>query len=289
MQTQISNKAVLVSLRISCWIPSKTDKQVTSEVILAKAAASDAGAFKKNVLPEAAYRPLQAMSQNIRRFHYNLTSPWLDEGARILPAELQQEYADKMRQLRGEYAALVTQQFNDTAYDGYIAEAKLRLGAMFNPNDYPTAEQVRAKYGVSVVFTPLPESEDFRLKLNNDIVDEMKAQYEAELKNHETVIKRDIYARLGAKVGHLSKKLKDFDASGGEGKRLHGTLIEGVRDICRLIPALNIHDDPEIEQIKNETLARVARWEIDTIKDDEAVRKEVVTDADAILRSMGLA
>lgn len=289
MQTQISNKAVLVSLRISCWIPSKTDKQVTSEVILAKAAASDAGAFKKNVLPEAAYRPLQAMSQNIRRFHYSLTSPWLDEGARILPAELQQEYADKMRQLRGEYAALVTQQFNDTAYSGYVAEAKSRLGAMFNPGDYPTSKQVREKYGVSVVFTPLPQSSDFRLKLNDDIVEAMKSQYETELKNHAVVIKRDIYSRLGEKVGHLSAKLKDFDASGGEGKRLHGTLIEGVRDICRLIPALNILGDPEIEKIKNETLARVARWDIDTVRDDEAVRKEVVTDADAILKSMGLA
>jgi hypothetical protein len=52
---------------------------------------------------------------------------------------------------------------------------------------------------------------------------------------------------------------------------------------------LNITGDTEVEQIKNEALARLARWDIETIRDDEAVRKEVITDADEILRSMGLA
>lgn len=287
----IHTKAALVSLTISSWAPTKKDTSVTQEILSAKSAASNAGTFRKNVLPEAAYRPIQAMAQNIRRTHYQMTLPWMDDGSRILPADLQQEYADTMRRMKAEFEALVRTQFEETAYAGYVAEAQGRLGSLFNPLDYPTVEQAREKFGVKIVFTPLPQSSDFRLSLNSEQMEEMKASLEAELAAVESKTKREIYSRLGEKISHLSAKLTEFDKAEGEGvtRRLHGTLIENIREVCRLIPGLNITGDSEVERIKNEALARLARWDIETIRDDEAVRKEVITDADAILRSMGLA
>ena len=294
-QTKIQRNASLANLTISLWNPTKKDASVTHEILVAKSASSDAGTFRKNVLPEAAYRPLQALAQNIRRFHYTMTHPWLDDGARILPSMFQMEYADKLRGFRDQFHDLVNTQFSDTAYAGYIAEARGRLGAMFNPADYPTASEARAKFGVRVTFLPIPDSGDFRLNLNKDLLEEMEASLKDQIKEVETRTKREIYGRLGEKVQHLSNKLEEFDTEmlDEEGnpitRRLHGTLIENIREVCRLIPGLNITEDPEVEKIKNETLARIGRWDIDTIRDDEAIRKEVIQDADSILKAMGLA
>lgn len=294
-KTNIHRNAALANLTISLWNPTKRDASVTREILVAKSASSDAGTFRKNVLPDAAYRPLQALAQNIRRFHYTMTHPWLDDGARILPAVFQMEYADKLREFRNQFQQLVEQQFSDTAYAGYINEAKSKLGAMFNPADYPTAEEARAKFGVRVTFLPLPESGDFRLDLNKDQLAEMQESLTAQLAEVESRTKREIYERLGEKISHLNTKLAAFDAEelDADGnpvtRRLHATLIENIREVCRLIPGLNITEDPEVEKIKNETLARIGRWDIDTIRDDEEVRKEVMQDADSILRAMGLA
>ncbi len=287
----IQTKAVLVNLNISTWLAAKTDKKVTLEVLASNSASSDAGNFRKYVLPDGAYRPIQALAQNIRRWHYSMTLPWMEDGTRILPAALQMEYADKLREFKAEFDSLVATQFSDTAYAGYVAEAQTKLGNLFNPGDYPAPDKARAKFGVRVTFLPLPEVGDFRLDLNADQLAEMKASLEAQLGDVESRTKREIYSRLGEKVAHLSAKLTEFDKADADGvtRRLHGTLIENIREVCRLIPGLNITGDPEVEKIKNEALARLARWEIETIRDDEAVRKEVIHDADAILKSMGLA
>ena len=286
----IHTKAIIVNLNISIWLAAKTDKAVTLEVLASKSAASDSGNFRKYVLPDGAIRPLQALAQNIRRWHYSMTVPWMEDGSRILPAALQMEYADKLREFKGQFESLLDTQFSDTAYAGYVAEAQAKMGSLFNPNDYPAPDKARAKFGVRVTFLPLPEVGDFRLDLHADQIAEMKASLEAELGQVESRTKREIYSRLGEKVGHLSAKLTEFDKADADGVTvLHGTLIENIREVCRLIPGLNITGDPEVERVKTEALSRLARWAIETLRDDEAVRKEVIHDADALLKSMGLA
>ena len=81
----LNKKAILVTLSLSSFSPRKTDKRVTSQVLNQHSAASDAGKFVKNLLPDEAIEPIKKLDGEIRQFHYNNTVPWCDDGLRLLP------------------------------------------------------------------------------------------------------------------------------------------------------------------------------------------------------------
>jgi len=71
------------------------------------AAASDAGKFVKNLLPDEAIEPIKKLDGEIRQFHYDNTVPWGDDGLRLLPILRYDPYMEKMRQNRAARETLV--------------------------------------------------------------------------------------------------------------------------------------------------------------------------------------
>ena len=54
----LKDRAILITLGLSAFAPRKTDKRVTTEVLNKHGAGHDAGRWIKNLLPEAALRPI---------------------------------------------------------------------------------------------------------------------------------------------------------------------------------------------------------------------------------------
>lgn len=296
MKTKIKSihaKAVLVEVNISFWNPVVADGSASTELHQLMDAESDAGQYTKNLLPKAAFSPIRNLSQRIRRWHYQLTLPWSDKGARILPALLQGKYGDGFRQHAAAYNALVGQQFSKESYEYYKAQAKQKLGKMYSEKQYPSLDKVLAKYGIRARYSPLPKSNDFRTHLGDNVspeqIAEMAESVDDRLESIAEESREELCARLGAQLKHLTTTLKEYGKDDGKQRRLHGSLLENLRELCDLIPALNIADDEKVEDARAEVVARIAKRDIETLRDDEEMRNEVVADADEILKSLGLA
>jgi len=289
----IHSKAVLVELNISCWTPVVPDVSATADLHSLLQAGSEAGQYVKNLLPKAAFAPLRNLSQRIRRWHYELTLPWSDGGSRILPAMLQGKYADEFRDYAHQYRGVVDQQFSAESYEYYKDQQRHKLGRMFNPTQYPSIEAVRSKYGIRVRYSPLPKSDDFRTHLGDNLpssrVDGMAQTLDERLESLGKESSEEINSRLRAQLQHFTRTLKEYGKDDGKNRRLHASLLENLRELCDLIPGLNVFEDPVIEQARSEVVARITQRDIETLRDDEEMRKEVVADADEILKSLGLA
>ena len=271
---------MLVDLTIHQYDASKTDKAVTREVLAKHNASSSAGRFNKRLLDEAATKAISSCAAALRAFHYSRTLPWLNDGPRILSSELFEEYALGLRRHKTEFERLADQFAID--FPQHVEHARLTRNGLFNIADYPRPDQIRSKFGVEVNWFPLPDGGDFRINLGDEVLAEMQSSLEETKQEALKQARNDIYKRLAERLNQVSSQFGDPD------RRVFDSTITGLRELCRLIPALNVTADPQLEALRVVCLERIAQHEPEQIRNDDTLRANTAKAADDILRSMGL-
>jgi hypothetical protein len=77
---KLSEKAMLVNLKISVWTARKFDPKVTQEIERSHNTRGDIGRFNKALVSLKSVKKYQVIAGEIRTFHYANTLPWGDEG-----------------------------------------------------------------------------------------------------------------------------------------------------------------------------------------------------------------
>lgn len=273
----LREKAVLVNLKIRSWSGRKFDKKVTAEVNEKHGATNDAGRYNKLVLAKDALKEIKKIENKIRTFHYENTSPWGDDGARILKISRHQEYTSEINKMKMDLETELEKFIS--LYPEYIEQARLRLNRMFNAEDYPSADILREKFEIKVSFLPLPNLEDFRVTLGNDQVKEICENVEAQIKDANTEIAKDLYSRLFDTVNHMVERLS------GE-NTFRNSLVGNIIKVVNLIPKLNINDDPKIEELKKNVEEKLTALSADEIRSNGAVKERVLNDAKDCLKDI---
>lgn len=281
MNNDIRGGALLVRLSISKFAPTRRDKSATSEVLVAKQASRGAAEVRKRLLPKEAVDPVLKVEREIRATHYTHTLPWDDEGLRLLPVDNWATYVDEMQALRVRWDNRVDE-FIDS-YEDYRQQAMADLGLLFDASDYPAAGEVRGKFIFDTMMYPLPSGDDFRLHMQDDDLDELRSKLDQRVNSAVDEARLDLYNRLAERLNRVSERLSDPDHV------FRDSLIEGLQDLLHLIPNLNVTKDPELEELRLETLRRVAPHAAQDLRDDDTLRDQVKNAADEILRKMGLA
>src|SRR5256885_4656475 len=111
----LNERAMLVALNFSCWLPVRIDRRVTRETAERYGIAQTMGNYQKHCINpnEATYKAVRTAMGKMRTDYYWYTLPWLHNGARILSAPVFQEYSEVIRKH--------THDVND-AINAFIAE-----------------------------------------------------------------------------------------------------------------------------------------------------------------------
>ena len=131
----ISDRAMLARLSIRQWTARKLDKRITREVNRQYGAAANAGNYNKMLVDSPLLAAVEKVRGQAREFHLQNTLPWLDNGARILPAKHFLEYSNVMRGLRERFEAAAAE--FSANYSQFVDDARRSLGDLFDPEDYP--------------------------------------------------------------------------------------------------------------------------------------------------------
>lgn len=274
----LSEKAMLAKLSISQWSARKHDKGATKEVISNHGAQDGTGKFSKVLIEKNAIKAIQTASNSARTFHYENTLPWNDSGFRILPSKNFQRYSEGMRSLKGDFESAVSDFLKD--YSWYRQSAQYQLGSLFNSSDYPDDSKISGKFNFDTEINPLPDANDFRVSLQSNDVDRIKRDIENKVNANVNLAVNDLWQRLFDAVNHMAAKLADKDAI------FRNSLINNLCELCDLLPALNITDDPKIEEMRREIESRLCSFEPDQLRENEIERQKAATEADAIAQIM---
>lgn len=277
----ISASAVLVELNVSNWGASKLDRNVTDTVNANHNATRDASKVYKNLVAGSSLcSDIAKYAARIRLYHNEMTLPWANKGARLLPVKLMLEYKQHITNMRIAYETMCNNFY--AQYPSIVANARNNLQAMFKAEDYPTLDEVKEKFGFNLVFSPLPESGDFRLDVANDDLKDLQDSYEADFNNRLAEAVRTPWEKLHKELLALSTKLHDEEGVDTK-KRYHDSLLENPQEMCRLLTALNVTNDPKLEEARRDLERALLGVEMEDIKESEVIRSDVKARVDAIL------
>ena len=275
----LSNDAMLVTLRIQGWSARCYDRKASQFVAVRHDADASAGRYNKRLLPKVALASLNATLNEARKTHYHHTLPWDDVGARLLPVANYERYTgtldrliERMRTERSRFIA---------DYDNQVRRAKLDLGRLFSEDDYPSREELLGRFSARYRIVPVPDSGHFLAELANGESDRVRRDIQKDVTQRLNGALADLYRRLGEAVGHVCERLTEDE--NGKPKVFRDSLIENLRELVDIVPRLNVFRDEQLNALCLEVQNRIACVEPNVLRPsaefDPAVRRRVKRDA----------
>lgn len=274
----IQNDAMIVHLSISRWTARKYDKAVTQKVLMDYSAGEDVGRFNKALVAKSALNAIDRAVTSARSYHYEQTLPWDDSGGRLLPMENFMQYTKDMRKFRENFDQAVKDFVEN--YPKYRDDAEECLKDMFNPEDYPSANDIERKFYFGTSIDPVPHSADFRVKLQKKDKTRLEKELEDRVNARLQTATEDLYQRLSGVTRRFVDTLSNPDAI------FRDSLVDNAKELVNLLPRLNLTNNAELEGLRKEIASKLASCEPDNLRKVPEIRQKAVQDAEAILAKM---
>jgi hypothetical protein len=277
----ISSSSVLVELNISVWTANKLDKDATNKLTYENRATVDAAQVRKNLMAGTTLRKdIADFAAGCRLWHNARTLPWSDRGPRLLPTSLFLPYKTEANERRDTFMRM-TDKFR-VEYPKMLETRELAMGDLHNPDDYPPVDEVMDKFGFRLVFSPVPESGDFRLDIPQQDLAEIRQEYDANFVTRIEEAMRSPWEKLHDMLAGMSAKLTESDDE--TKKRWHDTFVTNAQDMCAMLTHLNITGDPKLEAARRQLEQALINIDIDDIKEEVGVRVDLKQKVDNILK-----
>lgn len=277
--TELTNRALLVTLNISQWTARKLDRKESAAVNAKHGTTVDAARVNKSLLPlNNDLDRVHKMTSAIRNEYYQMSLPWM-EGMQIIKSDGYLSFAQRMADRKREWYQAVDKFL--VTYETSVDDAKFLLGTLFNEADYPSVDAIRSKFRMDVGFYPMPAAQDWRVDMADDQMANLRHKLEEDIQDKVSQAMQAAWQR----VYDLVKRIHT-QTSNPEG-RIYDSLVGSAMDLCALLPSLNITNDPKLEEIRQDLEGSFANTEAEDIRKHPEVRQEIADSMDDILSKMG--
>ena len=277
--TELTNRALLVTLNISQWTARKLDRKESAAVNAKHGTIVDAARVNKSLLPlNNELDRVHKMTSAIRNEYYQLSLPWM-EGMQIIKSEGYLSFAQRMSERKRDWQKAV-ERFLST-YATSVDDAKHLLGTLFDEQDYPSVDTLRSKFRMDIGFYPMPDAEDWRVDMADDQMNTLRERLREDVTEKVSQAMQAAWQRV-----HDVVKRIHTQTSNPKGK-IYDSLVGSAMELCAILPSLNITNDPKLEAIRQEIEGSFARTDAEDIRNHAEVREEVADQMADILAKMG--
>ena len=286
----LATAGVLVSVDVNVWSATKQDRVISDEVTASKNADHSAGRFVKNLLADDIHhKKISNYRQTIYNWMQRSTYEF-NKAQRILPTQDLAKFKEEYTVHEVEFEKLLNNFVLN--YANIVSDMAFKQGDMFNRNDYPSADQVRAKFGVRLYVSEVP-TQDWRVTINEDIASDLKQQYEKQANEIVTGI-------LNEQVGRLVEVMRSIEhccgvntvisqSASGEGevktknRKIYDTTIDKAKELCALYKDFNLTNNAELEEVVGLLSNSLDGVNAEILRESGAMRAKVQDDVSKIL------
>lgn len=282
MTSILQSRAMLVSLSISQLTGKRKDRKVTEEVANNYDVTEKAGNYTKNLFPYFTdLERIHKKAAQIRADFYAKTLSYVHAGTQILPSVKYFDFMAWFSKERDEWMSLV--ELADVNYPSAYEDNKTKLKGMFNAEDYPHPSKFKSFFKITVHVSPIPETQNFFTHLFADVAASASQAADASVKEAEELVRQEVLAKMLKNLQHLVERLGDPE------KVFRDATVDNIKELIAEIPALNVTDDPLIEELANTVKLKLCAYHPDTLREDMVARQTAVDEATVILnRMMGI-
>lgn len=279
----IIKNCMIVNVHYGTWSGQRLDRDESERIVERANAESGAARAIKHLIPKEVLAPIHVSRDAIKTHFYTSTLPWKDNGDRLL---LRQNYTSFM--LRHQelvnlfYDAVDT--FIAKTYPEAVQRAEFRMGALFNRDDYPSADQLRSRFFVQLDIDAVTSANDFRVTIDNAF-DQASAlavqqQREAALARNVQTAMSSVWSKLSSVVEHFATKMATEDAT------FRDTTVTKLEELVEALPNLNLTEDPNLERIRSEIAARLLSYSPKDLRKNREARNTAAIEAKRIMDDM---
>jgi hypothetical protein len=267
------------------WSATKQDRVISNEVTTSKNADKSAGRYVKNLLADhAKHKALVNYRQTIYNWIKRRTYRW-NNSQDLLPSVDLTRFKTEFQEHEVSFYTLLDDFCNQ--YDSIVSDMAFKQGTMFDRSDYPTKEEVRAKFGIKLFVSEVPMS-DFRCGIAQDIADDLFASYTKQAEEIISSVEReqaDRFIEVMQSISHCCGV--DETQSNGEVKtkkrKIYDTTIQKAKEMCETFKGFNLTNSLELEQARASLEKALNGVTAEDIRDSDAIRHAVKEDVDSIL------
>ena len=235
------NNAIVVKLTIRAFAGRKKDHTATDKVQSEYLMSRDSGQYTKRLFPNCEeLKRITKIAADIRNWSYKASLPWFQDGSRVLRSDQYLDFATAFQVRKQEFDSAVDQ--FASAYPACKANASLKLGRLYDESDYPHHAEIKDLFSCEISFLPVPDLGDFRVELSEC----ERENFLAQMHETESLAMQDCFRRLHDVCA------KAVGALGRPGGVIRESLIQNIKDVCEVLPTLNITDDPMLEQLRTQ-------------------------------------
>lgn len=274
------DRAMLVSMRLTCWTGKKSDRAAARELVETKQAQEGSASVIVKLVPKEALKEIRAIDARLRAVHHHYTLPWLDGGLRVLPTTTFLEHSEHIGKLLREREGVI--EAVAEVYPQHKADAKGRLGDLYDPTMWP--DDIRAEFTQSVRHLPIPSGADFRADMDPDDVARLREEIEGTVNEQLAAAMASIRTRTGVALNRFIERVQSYKVTATDtGVKTTGifrdTVMDDMRSLVDVIAKLNLTGDPEVTEIERVLRHNILAYSPDTLRADPRVRAKVVADA----------
>lgn len=267
---------LLVNISFRMFDPKRRNQQGEREYAANHGTSVDINKMATRLVPKKFVDPIQKATTAARAAVKHLTAPFEDGGNRLVTAALVPKLQDAIAKHRAEWQQAVDDYCSQ--WQDIVSEAQRQLNGDFAKfaHLYPSADTVRHRFRFDVTFMPMPDHNN----LIDAVRDEMAEVYERRMQAASS----DLRQRLTDKLRHLAARCAEV--GGDETKRFYESNVTNVVELCELLPAMLMQDDPHLLDAIDAAKQMLNGIDADAIKSSPAIAHDVRRQAESILTSL---
>ena len=302
----IASAAMIGNLNISSWEARIQDKATKEEVLATKGARSKrAASVSKHLFSECpALDAIKALRGEAYLWFRKETMPWDDNGGRLITTRRYLQTMDQAAKYEQRFNALVNAFLG--VYQTEISKQAFENGALFDRSEYPSEDEVRAKFRFALNVSPVPTSGDFRVDIGHEAAKQLAEQYERLAAERMSAALAEPWQRIKDQVLWVKERMEavlayDPDAveeqpvTDPDGKvidikitkkrrpKLYDSMLENGLELCKTLSDFNITNDPRLEEARRELETALTRIDMDSLKESPELQKATKTAMQDIL------
>ncbi len=302
----IASAAMIGNLNISSWEARIQDKATKEEVLATKGARSKrAASVSKHLFSECpALDAIKTLRGEAYLWFRKETMPWDDNGGRLITTKRYLQTMDQAAKYEQRFNALVNAFLG--VYQTEISKQAFENGALFDRNEYPSEDEVRAKFRFALNVSPVPTSGDFRVDIGHEAAKQLAEQYERLAAERMSAALAEPWQRIKDQVLWVKERMEavlayDPDAveeqpvTDPDGKvidvkitkkrrpKLYDSMLENGLELCKTLSDFNITNDPRLEEARRELETALTRIDMDSLKESPELQKATKTAMQDIL------
>ena len=227
-----------------------------------------------------AYRNVARVRTEASSYWRTMTLPFPEAGVRLLNqnslglfASTMQTYRERLQEAARELAG---------EYDQIKSEAQRRLGALFNPSDYPST--LDGLFDLEVSY-PTIEPPGYLMALHPDVYQAEQARVRERFESAVELAEQAFATELQRLTAHLAERLTGMHD--GQPKIFRDSAVENLREFFERFRRLNIRSSSELDTLVAEAEQVITGIEPQQLRESNRLRQMVARDFEQIQASVG--